>query len=276
MTRPDNQAPAPRTDTNQKYPTVSSSHPDCHLERLLVGGHLNCLYRIFQPKPVRNQPVHSDLPALQKLEGDIERPTSGTLDPDFIDHHLGQVRPRQPCKGRFEHQGPGWFRHPQAAVESFLTPRAVHHNVKSPLCSIPDQFARDPSLHKGAERRLATPKASHAASGGFQCLGNENPQLSRANDGDAVRPLHVHLLEDLAGGSQRLSKHCLIVREGVRHRVQIDHRYSGILGEYSVSLEDSQSSPLGVLSTLVVVSASAPFWHTIDLANDAHAHLNVL
>ena len=101
----------------------------------------------------------------------------------------------------------------------------------------------------GEQRELARVTADHRerASGERERLGHEVAQLPVAHHDDAVAGADPDLLPHLEGGGQGLGEDGDVVRDAIRHLVQVRHRQREALGEGAVAAADAEhGAPLAV------------------------------
>ena len=111
----------------------------------------------------------------------------------------------------------------------------------------------------------------------FQYAGDELRQLPVAQDGGGAELLYVDLIEDLAGGGQRLDEDGLFVGDGIGDFVKILRGKREIFGEGAVMIDDAED---GAASAVRFQAAQTEFADRfvavggtgdVDVAGDAAA-----
>ena len=173
----------------------------------------------------------------EQIERPVETPATGSDQTDLIDHYPRQIDRDGPVECRFEDQLSPGSRQSKGHLEPLRRPGGLDHHVEAVgrrNFKLVSEDRADRRLLSESKLLRVFADQHELAACRLQHPGDQLPELAIAENRDSRPCTDGHLVENLAGGGERLSKDGRPVRHPIGNDQQVADRKSKIVGKSSV------------------------------------------
>jgi threonine synthase len=215
----------------------------------------------------RDELVYANFAGGEEADGGLESSAAGTDQRDLVHDGGGGIDGDESVDGGLHDDGPARDAHRDGGAETLGGTGGVDNEGVAALGQLlADELGGDP--FDDAQLFTMASKEMHCGAVRVKDLGDQQPEFSVAQDGDAIAFGDVDLIQDLASGGNGFDEDCVFDRDGLRHAMQIAQGQSQEFTKCSGMLDDSKNSASG---TMAAESARTPFAMAageIDFAGD--------
>ena len=199
--------------------------------------------------------VDTNFAGCEQVHGGLEPSTTRTDQSNLVHDGRGRVDGDESVDGGLHNDGAAWNAHRDGGAETFGRAGGVDNDRIGALGQLlADELCGDTFY----DAQLFTMAAEEVHFGAVRVndLGDQETQLSVAQNGDAVVFGDADLIQDLASGGNGFDEDRMFDRDGLWHSMQIAQGQSQEFTKRSGMLDDTEN---GASGTMAAESAGTPF-----------------
>ena len=216
--------------------------------------------------------VDIDAPVAQQLQGGLEAAAARTNQGDFVDDYRRGIDGHKAVHGGFQDERAPRASHGHSLTEALWRAGSVHGPV---VCSdgrsLASKFGGDTGGVGDAELLAMASEVVDARAVAVQDLCDEQAEFAVAEHGYAGITGDADLIENLAGGGERLGEDGALSGESGGHDVQIRFGQRQEFAESSRMLHDAEDGAGGAMAAESACAPLAAAAGKVDLTDDALA-----